>query len=410
MWRPKTLEILPKKYALCALLLGLAACSNQPDKGAVEAATRKKDEPVEVQVRAAEVRTTDRSILVTGSLLADETVTMVSEVQGRITAVHYDFGQTVRKGAVLVEIDKTEYQLQLDRSKAALAQALARLGVEPGAGNRTPTTTPAMRQAKAQWEDAKFKFESAAKLVKSGDISQERYTELEKALHAREAAYEATKDEMRTMWASVDALKADVALMEKKLRDTMIRAPFDGSVSDRKVSPGQYVKDNVALLTLVKANPMRLRLEAPETAAGTVRIGTALEFTTDAAPGRKFSATVRELNPALNEQSRTLIAEARFTSPDSRLRPGMFVQVRLLLERGIQAVVVPKEAVYAVAGLTKVFVVRNGKLVECRMAPGEMMEDWMQVPPQLIRGGEQVVVSDLGQLIDGQPVRVKARS
>lgn len=147
MWRPKTLEILPKKYALCALLLGLAACSNQPDKGAVEAATRKKDEPVEVQVRAAEVRTTDRSILVTGSLLADETVTMVSEVQGRITAVHYDFGQTVRKGAVLVEIDKTEYQLQLDRSKAALAQALARLGVEPGRGTGLP---PQPRDAAGQ--------------------------------------------------------------------------------------------------------------------------------------------------------------------------------------------------------------------------------------------------------------------
>ncbi|MCZ2150725.1 MAG: efflux RND transporter periplasmic adaptor subunit [Bryobacterales bacterium] len=398
------------KYALCALLLGLAACSKQADKDAVEAAAPRKAEPVEVQVKEAEVRITDRSIPVTGSLLADETVTMVSEVQGRITAVHYDFGQMVRKGSVLVEIDKTEYQLQLDRSKAALAQALARLGVEPGAGNQTPTTTPAMRQAKAQWEDAKFKFESAAKLVKSGDISQERYTELEKALHAREAAYEAAKDEMRTLWANVDALKADVALMEKKLRDTMIRAPFDGAVSDRKVSPGQYVKDNVALLTLVKANPMRLRLEAPETAAGAVRIGTALEFTTDAAPGEKFSATVRELNPALSEQSRTLIAEARFTSPDSRLRPGMFVQVRLLLERGIQAVVVPKEAVYAVAGLTKVFVVRNGKLVECRIAPGEMMEDWMQVPPELIRGGEPVVVSDLGQLIDGQQVRVKGRS
>ncbi len=393
-----------KNYLIMAVLLTLVACSKKESVVTAEASAAKKAEPVAVRVALAEERKTDRSILVTGSLLPDEIVTVVSEVPGKIATVNVDFGQSVRRGDIIAEMDKTEYQLQLDRSKAALAQALARLGLTPADGDKSPENTPAMRQAWAQVEDAKFKFENASKLVKSGDISQERYNELEKLYRARLATYEAAKDEMRTQWASLDAIRADIKLMEKKLRDTTIRAPFDGSVSERRVAPGQYVKDNVPIVTLVKTNPMRLRLEIPETAAGVVRIGTGLEFTTDAAPGKTFQATVRELNPSLNEQSRTLMAEARLSGADPSLRPGMFVQVKLILERGVPAVVVPKEAVYTVAGLTKVFLVREGKLVECRVPPGQMLEEWMEVPADQIKRGDPVVINNLPQLSDGQPV------
>ena len=395
------------KYLLLSLLILLASCSREQPAQSVEAAAAKPQQPLEVQVIPAEERRFERSILVTGSLLPDDSVTVVSEVPGKIASIRVDFGQTVRKGDVVAEIDKTEYQIQIDRSRAALAQALARLGLDPKDGDTTPTNTPAMRQAWNQMEDAKFKFESGQKLIKSGDISQDRYNELEKAFRAREAAYEATKDEMRTQWANVEALRVDVRLVEKKLRDTVIYAPFDGSVSERKASPGQYVKDNVPILTIVKTNPMRLRVEIPESAVASVRVGTPLEFTTDSVPGSKFSAAVRELNPSLNDQSRTLIAEARFTSNDNRLRPGMFVQVRVILARDVQSVVVPRKAVYTVAGLTKVFVVRDGKLVECRIAPGQILDQWMEVPSDVIKKGEPIVVSDVPTLTDGQPVVAK---
>lgn len=395
-----------KKFVLFALILTAAACSKKQPVVSADASAAKKEQPVAVNVAAVEERLTDKAILVTGSLLPDEMVTVVSEIPGKITIVKVDFGQAVRQGDVIAEMDKTEFQLQLDRSKATLTQALARLGLTPADGEKTPENTPAMRQAWAQVEDAKFKFENASKLVKSGDISEERFNELDKMYRARMATFEATKDEMRTQWASLDGIRADIKLSEKRLRDATIRAPFDGSVSERKVAPGQYVKDNVPVVTIVKTNPMRLRLELPETAAGVVRLGTSLEFTTDAAPGRTFQATVRELNPSLNEQSRTLMAEARLTNADSRLRPGMFVQVKLILQRGVQAVVVPKEAVYSVAGLTKVFVVRDGKLVECRVAPGQMLDQWMEVPGDVLKRGEQVVISNLPQLSNGQPVTV----
>ncbi|MBI3679709.1 MAG: efflux RND transporter periplasmic adaptor subunit, partial [Acidobacteria bacterium] len=270
------------KYAIVITLVLAAGCSRQQKQPAVEASTEKKREPVEVQVARAEQRRIDRSILVTGSLLPDETATMVSEVAGRLSSIRFDFGQSVRKGDVIAEIDKTEYQLQLERSKAALAQALARLGLDATQAEKAPATTPAMKQAWAQMEDSRFRYESAQKLVKSGDISQERFNELEKGFYAREAAFQASRDEMRTLWASVETLKADMRLVEKRLRDTVIYAPFDASVAERKAAPGQYIKENTAILTLVKPHPLRLRLEVPESAAGVVSVGTGLEFSTDA--------------------------------------------------------------------------------------------------------------------------------
>lgn len=391
---------------LLAALIGVVGCSR---KNEVEAASPKRVEAPPVQVAAAQTRRIDRTISVTGSLAADESVTVSPEVQGRVKAIYFDFGQAVRKGQVIAEIDPTEYQIQLERARASLAQALARLGLRPGEENNPPESTAAMRQATAQLEDARFKYESAAKLVKTGDISQERFTELEKQYTARKAALEATGDDLRTMWMSMEGLRADVKLAQKRLNDCTLRSPFDGSISQKTVSPGQFIHENTPILTLVKSWPLRLRVEVPETAAGNVKPGTQLAFSTDAATGAEFHATVRELNPTLDSRSRSLTVEARLNEADRRLRPGMFVQVRLTTEKNADAVVVPRRAVYTVAGLTKVFVVRNGRAIEQRVPPGRDLDGWIELPPGSVQAGEMVAVSNLPQLVNGATVRAQSK-
>ena len=120
------------KYILPALLLLLAACNKQDPKAAeakAAAAAAKAAEPVTVKTATAVERTAERAIAVTGTLLPDETVTVATEVPGRISAIRADFGQAVRKGDVLIELDRTEYDLQVERSRGSLNQALARLSL-----------------------------------------------------------------------------------------------------------------------------------------------------------------------------------------------------------------------------------------------------------------------------------------
>ncbi len=388
---------------LSVCVLGLAGCGRTEKKA--EAASPKTVEAISVQTVAAQSRLLERTLSVTGSLNPDETVSVSAEVPGRVLAIYADFGQNVRKGQVLAELDKQELNLGVERSKASLAQALARLGLDAEQENVRPETTPAIRQAQAQLEDAKSKYDNAARLVKSGDISQERFTEIQKQYQARQALYEASRDEARTLLAQVQALKTEVSLARKRLNDATVRAPFDGAVGQKMVSSGQYIKENTPIITLVKTTPLRLRMDVPEGAAGTIPVGTMLSFTTDAAPGAQFNAVVRELNPSLDAKSRTLTAEARMTSNDSRLRPGMFVQVQLKLSKGSEGVVVPKRAIYNVAGLNKLFVIQNGKANERRITPGQDLGEWVEVPVDAVRPGDSVAISSLDQLVTGTPVR-----
>ena len=374
----------------------------------VEAASKAKTDTVAVRVATAETRHLGTAVSVTGSLQPDETVSVSSEVAGRLAEVRYDFGQSVHRGDIIAELDKRELVIQCERARAALAQALAAIGLDPQQQDATPDSTPAIRQAKAQMEDARFKFDMAAKLYKTGDVSEERYIEIEKGLHAREAGYEATRDMLRTQLAAVQALRADVRFAEKRLGDATVRAPFDGQISARLVSAGQYMRENTPIVTLVKSRPLRLRAEIPESAAAEVHTGSTLVFITDAAPGAEFQAQVTEMDPTLDARSRSLSAEARLTKDDARLRPGMFVQVRIALTHQAAAVVVPKEALYQLAGLSKVFTVRDGRAVENRVTPGAEIDGWIEIPGGSIRAGDQVAVSKLPTLIDGLAVRAEA--
>lgn len=390
--------------AVTAALL-IAACS----KKEVANTQSKAAEPIAVKTALAEARTVERAIMVTGSMQADEVTTASSEVPGRVSSLQVDFGQTVRKGQVIAELDPTELSLQLERTRASLAQAMARIGMEPGQ-ERIPESTPMTRQARAQMEDAKSKYDNAEKLVKTGDISQERFTELEKLYRARQAAYEATQDDFRTQLAMVRSLQAEVKLSEKRLRDAKVVAPFDGIVQQKHVSPGQYIKENIPIYTLVKAWPLRLRVEVPESAVSEVRIGTTLKFTTEAAPGAEFQAVVRELNPALDPRSRTLAAEARLVSSDARLRPGAFVQVRLVTEAKAAVVAVPRAALYTIAGLNKFFTIQDGKAREHKV--GEILgsNGWVELPDGVVPAGATIAVSNVPLLTDGAPVRVAGQS
>jgi membrane fusion protein, multidrug efflux system len=393
----------PRSLILLVAGLMLAGCSK--NEKTAEAASTKQPEPLEIRTAVVETRKMDKSISVTGALHPDETVSVSAEVPGRVSRILVDFGQNVRQGQIIAELDKQELNLSLERSKAALAQVLARLGLDASQENVRPESTPSIRQAIAQMEDAKSKYDNASRLVKTGDISQERFTEIEKVYQSRQAALDAARDEARTLIANVQALKAEVKLSQKRLNDATVRAPFDGAVQEKLVSPGAYLKENTPILTLMKTNPVRLRVDLPESAAGSVHVGTNLTFRTDAAPGDTFVAAVRELNPSLDQKSRTLTAEARLVRNDSRLRPGMFVQVQLVVQKDAQMVMVPKGAIYTVAGLTKMFVIRDGRAVEQRINPGQEANGWMEVQRDVVRPGERVATSALNQLVTGTPVR-----
>ncbi len=389
-------------YIIFPALIFLSSCAKKQEAPKTELA--KAPEQIQVRVQAAVSRTLDKSIDVTGTLEADETVSLSFEIPGRVSIFRVDFGQLVKKGDVIAELDRRELEWQLERAKANVGQLSARLGMK-SPDEAYPSSSANMRQAQANYEDAKSKYESAAKLVQSGDISKERAVELQRTLQARQALIDATRDEMNGLVAQLRAQKADLEIATKRLSDTVIRAPFDGGISAKLISPGQYIKDNTPVATLVKTSPLRLRVEVPESYSSLIKAGSVVSFTTDAAPGKEFQAVIQQLNPSFDAKNRTLLAESKIPASDSRLRPGTFVQVKLVTRRADAVVMVPKNAIYSVAGLSKVYVIRNGKAVEVRIVPGAELDGWAEAPAGAIQPGEAIAVSNLLNLINGAAVK-----
>lgn len=391
--------------SLSILLLSLllfAGCSKKQDS--VKTPVSSTPEPIQIRVQQAVAKTLDKFIDVTGTLEADETLNLSFEIPGRIASFRVDFGQLVKKGEIIAELDKRESEWQLERARANVGQLSARLGMKNW-DDAYPSSTASIRQAQANLDDAKSKYDSAAKLFQSGDISKERSVELQKSLQARQAMVDASRDDLNMMIAQLRAQKADLEIATKRLSDNVIRAPFDGGISAKLVSPGQYIKENTSVATLVKTSPLRLRVEVPETYSPLIKAGSAVSFTTDAAPGKEFNAVIQKLNPSFDAKNRTLLAESKINIADARLRPGSFVQVRLVTRRADPVVMVPKIAIYSIAGLNKVFVIRNGKAVEVRIPPAMELDGWAEAPAGAIQAGETIAISNLLSLVNGAPVK-----
>ncbi len=391
---------------LALALMGLSGCRERAT--APDAVSAHPENVMKVSAALAEARTIDRRIEIVGTLLPDDEVVVGAEVEGTVARVNVDLGSFVRRGQILAEIDRREFQLRLEQARAALAEARARLGLRPGQGDEIdPERTPLVEQARAAYEDARSKYESARRLYATGDIPEQRYIEAEKTFQARRAAYRAAIDSVRNQLAGLRRLRAQVALAEKELSDTIIRAPITGSVTVKHISAGEYLKRGAPVVTLVKLTPLRLRASVPEPYAAAVTVGRELRFTVDAVKGETFRGRVTRISPSVNPETRSLVIEAEIDNRDFKLRPGYFARAELVVEPNARVVLIPSRAVVRYVGLTRVYVIEDGRAVERSVKLGTEVDGWIEVV-EGVRAGEQVITSNLSRVKNGQPVEVES--
>jgi len=183
-------------------------------------------------------------------------------------------------------------------------------------------------------------------------------------------------------------------------------APIDGTVSARHVTQGEYIKAEARIVTLVKSNPLRLQAVVPEVAVASVRVKLPVSLIVDAYPGRTFKGEISRVSPSLDEKARTLTVEATIENSDGTLKPGLFATVQLRVAKQSPAVMVPSRALLAFAGLTKLFVIQDGKVVERVVKTGLKDGDFVEIL-EGAKVGERVAVESLGRLSNGVPVKGK---
>ncbi len=362
--------------------------------------------PVEVTTAAAISRGLQRSVEVVGSLAADEEVVVSAQAPGELAALNVDFGSFVAQGQVIAQIDQRDANLRVEQAEATLKQTAARLGMPVALKDGAvfdPQQNADVRVAKAQLDWTKMDLDRSTKLIENGDISRSIYDNAVTQNNLAQARYQAALDAVNQQLAVVEQQRAALNLAKKAITDTVVRAPISGAVKEKHASRGSYLPVNGRIVTLVKINPLRLRADIPEYAAASVRTGLQMTLNVDAFPSRTFNGRVVRIGPSLNEQTRALTVEAQVANPSNLLRPGMFAKSSLITAKSAPAVMVPQRAVVNVAGLSKIFVIENGRATERIVKTGATDGDLIEIT-EGVNAGENVATNNLDKLQTGSVV------
>jgi RND family efflux transporter MFP subunit len=398
-----------KSHFIAALVVAAAfaaACANSQAKDEANAASNSQPTatptPVDVASAPAVTRNLQRNVEVVGSFAADEEVVVSAQAAGELSQLNVDFGGYVSQGQVIATIDQRDAKLKVEQAEATLKQTVARLGMKEGEKFDSNQNAD-VRVAKSQLDWAKLELDRSVKLIEKGDIPRSSYDEKVTNHNLAQARYQAALDSVNQQLAAVEQQKAALALAKKALADTVVRSPISGAVKEKHASRGSYLMVNGKIVTLVKINPLRLRADIPESSVAAVRTGQTINVTVDAFPNRTFTGRVVRIGPSLDEKTRALTVEAEVANSGNLLRPGMFAKSRLITSANTPAVMAPQRAVVTVAGLSKVFVIENGKAVERVVKTGAADGDLIEIV-EGVKDGEAIATSSLDKLQTGTAV------
>ena len=364
-----------------------------------------------VATEATTVRriTVQREVDLSGTLLSPDQARVSSEVAGIVRDVPVQLGTEIRAGDLLDRLEPRELQLALDRAEGQLRQIEAQLGIDRSQDRRPPSDDQiaSVRQAMANRDDARNTFKRAQQLHDRGLMSQVDYDTAETRLKVADANYQASVDNVQALKATLQDRRAAFELAQKKVADASIKAPVSGAVSERLVQPGEFIRENTPVATIVQVNPLKLRTAIQEKHAGLIRPGQTVAFAVEAFPARAFVGTVAYVSPAVDQATRTFAVEALVDNGDRVLKPGFFAKGVVRTHRDDNILAVPEDAISTLAGVSTVYTIEDGKARQQQVTLGARQDGLVEVTSGL-KGDETLATTNLSQLATGVLVRVTA--
>jgi membrane fusion protein (multidrug efflux system) len=285
-----------------------------------------------------------------GTTQANESVEVTSKASNTVTAIRFQEGEEVERGAVLVEMDAAQ-------SRASLAEAEASLTRSRSAFDRS------------------------------------------RDLQSRQALSVADLEQVE---ADLKADEARVAAARSRLDDPVIRATFKGRTGFRHVSVGSFVSPGTVITTLDDTSVIKLDFTVPETFLFMIRRGLPVTALSDGLPNRTFNGVVTNMDSRVDPVTRTIAVRAELANKDGALRQGMFMTVQLNGEES-PALLVPEEAIVPEQGRTYVFVVHDKRVERREVHIGKRRPGDVEIVSGLAEG-ERVVIEGTQHVRDGTAV------
>jgi multidrug efflux pump subunit AcrA (membrane-fusion protein) len=383
------------------VLAAAAACSKTSSAQARTADAA----PAPVQGQLVREDVVRRTVDLVGTLAAADEVVVSAETDGTVSHILADLGDRVTAGQPLVELDREKRQYSLDQQRASLARARATYGATEGGTLPPIEQTPDVKKAEAELQQAKQNYDRTLTLQQRQLVAQQLLDDAKAMLQAKQASYDAALQNARNSRAEIDVADASMKLADRQLRDTFIRAPFDGYVQERLVSLGELVKAQAPVMRVVRIDPLKVTAELPERMGPWIKTGAPIELGVDAYPDRTFKGSLTRISPAVNTQTRAFPFEARVPNNDGLLKPGTFARVHIETSREDKVVTVPYASLQYRYGVNRVFVISGDALSVRELKTGDRLGDRIEVLSG-VKAGDQIAVSDIEKLVDGMKVSV----
>ncbi len=344
---------------LWAAVLLCTGCGGEP--------SRQDASPAPVQVETVRPRVFERIHRGVGTVRAAERVEIRPDAAGHVREIRFTRGTKVGKGDVLFVIDHAELEDRLAARRAELENLSVRLG-----------------KARRTRERVERAYGQGAATIEERDR---------------------VRSDVEGLEAEEQRLKSLIDLIGEQLRDTRVRAPLGGTMSDHRVDVGDFVSRGDLLATLFSDSALEVRFTLGQQAIVDARTGQSVRLTADTIAGGTFLGTVAYVAPSVDASTRQLPVVAVLDDPDGLLRPGVFVSVELISHVRRDVPSVPEEALIATREGYQVFVVKNGRARRREVEVGLRRPGLVEVRRGL-DVGERVVRTGHMRLKDGQAVRV----
>ena len=319
----------------------------------------------------AETREVRRELPLTGQLRPVRVALVRAKVAGEVVEMRVREGETVKSGQVLARLDPMEHQARLNERAATLAAS------------------------KATWENNERTRKNNEELLRKGFISKQ--------------AYDNTLANSSVALAQVKAAEANVALAQRSVDDTIVKAPWGGMIAERAMQVGDKASIDTKLLTIVDLSRMEVEAAVPASDIPNVEVGQTVRFRVEGFGERSFDGAIARINPQSQSGSRSIMVYIDVPNSDDALKGGMFAKGNITLMRRDSVTAIPITALREERGETVVYAVENDRLARLPVRTGTRNEDqaWVEIT-QGLRPGARVVKSNLGALNAGVEVRVVA--
>jgi multidrug efflux pump subunit AcrA (membrane-fusion protein) len=381
--------------------------------------------PVAVSLQKVKVAPMPQTVEVTRTLWGDEDSVISAKVSGRIQGIFKDVGDRLRPGDILAQLEKTDYELLLNQKELAMRESLAKLGLKDlPTGDFDAEQVPTVQRARLQSANATAKADRGRQLRAQTPplLSEQDYADMVTVADVAKSNYEVERLMAQGALAEARARKSEIDMAQQRLLDTTVRVPsLDDdepapatlpssadkpyAVTARLVSPGEYVKEGTALFRLVSDDPVKLRAITPEKYVADIKTGHKVRVIVEAY-AQDFWGVVSRTNPQIDPANRTFQFEVLIPNAEHLLKPGGFAKGQVQVRVDSKAVLAPEKAIVSFAGISKVYVVRDGKAAEVvvKTSPNKRGE-FVEIL-QGLTGTEEVVVTGLNKLAPGVSVSV----